>query len=123
DFADKDPAKVKKYFEVIASSARKARDVVRQVLTFARRDAPQLAAHKITGLVTDALNLLQSGLPPGIVLEQELAVNDAIVVVNPTQVSQVVFNLVTNAADAMNGQGTVSVKLSSVDLDAARASA
>lgn len=123
DFADKDAGKVRKYFEVIASSARKARDVVRQVLTFARRDAPQLASHKIGGLVSDAINLLQSGLPPGIVLEQDLHADDAIVVVNPTQVSQVVLNLVTNAADAMNGQGTVSVKLSAIDLDTATASA
>lgn len=123
DFADKDPGKVRKYFEVIASSARKARDVVRQVLTFARRDAPQLAAHKIGGLVSEALNLLQSGLPPGIVLEQHLHAEGAVVLVNPTQVSQVVLNLVANAADAMNGQGTVSVNLAAVDLDAAAASA
>jgi signal transduction histidine kinase len=123
DFADKDPAKVRKYFEVIASSARKARDVVRQVLTFARRDTPQLAAHNIAGLVADALNLLQSGLPPGIVLQQELHADAAIALVNPTQVSQVVLNLVTNAADSMNGKGAVAVKLTEVDLDAARASA
>ncbi|MGE4062750.1 MAG: PAS domain S-box protein [Rhodospirillaceae bacterium] len=123
DFADKEPAKVRKYFEVIASSARKARDVVRQVLTFARRDAPQLASHRISGLVSDALNLLQSGLPPGIVLDQHLRAGDAIVVVNPTQVSQVVLNLVANAADAMDGHGTVSVSLQAVELDAARASA
>ncbi|MCA0202644.1 MAG: PAS domain S-box protein [Proteobacteria bacterium] len=123
DFADKDPGKVRKYFEIIASSARKARDVVRQILTFARRDAPQLAPHGISGLVADALNLLQSGLPPGIVLDQQLQADGAIVVVNPTQVSQVVLNLVTNAADAMGGQGKVSVRLASVDIDAARASA
>ncbi len=123
DFADTDPAKVRKYFEVIASSARKARDVVRQVLTFARRDTPQLAAHNIAGLVAEALNLLQSGLPPGIVLQQDLHAGEAIALVNPTQVSQVVLNLVANAADAMNGKGTVAVKLAEVDLDATRASA
>lgn len=123
DYAETDPGKVRKYFQVIASSARKARDVVRQVLTFARRDTPQLASHKIEGLVSDALNLLQSSLPPGIVLNTTLEAQDAVVMVNPTQVSQVVLNLVTNAADAMNGQGTVSVSLSAIDLDSAQASA
>ncbi len=122
DYADKDAAKVRKYFEVIASSARKARDVVRQVLTFARRDAPQLGPHKIMGLVSDALNLLQSGLPPGIVLQQDLRAADVIVVVNPTQVSQVVLNLVANAADSMNGRGAVSVRLDAVEIDATAAS-
>ena len=117
DIADKDPAKVRKYFEVIASSGRKARDVVRQVLTFARRDAPQLAPYPIADLVGDALHLLHSGLPPGIHLTPTLACGDAHAVVNPTQVSQVVLNLVTNAADAMDGEGEVALALTEVDLD------
>ncbi|MBY0509846.1 MAG: PAS domain S-box protein [Rhodospirillaceae bacterium] len=123
DIADTDPVKVRKYFEVIASSGRKARDVVRQVLTFARRDAPQLAAYPITALVEDALRLLQSGLPPEIKLMQQIEAGEAEALVNPTQVSQVVLNLVKNAADAMDGKGTVSVRLRSIDLDAAPAGA
>jgi PAS domain S-box-containing protein len=121
DIADSDPAKVRKYFEVIASSGRKARDVVRQVLTFARRDAPQLSAFPIAMLVADALHLLQSGLPPGIKLLQRVDSGDALALVNPTQVSQVVLNLVKNAADAMNGEGTVSVQLNVNTLDVANA--
>src|SRR5262249_38450306 len=121
DIADKDPAKVRKYFEVIASSGRKARDVVRQVLTFARRDAPQLAPYPIATLVADALTLAQSGLPPGIPLENPCTATDVLAVVNPTQVSQVVLNLVTNAADAMGGEGTVTVRLETIDLDATAA--
>ena len=121
DIADKDPVKVRKYFEVIASSGRKARDVVRQVLTFARRDAPQVAPYPIAALVEDALTLAQSGFPPGIKLDHTLAASDIMAVVNPTQVSQVVLNLITNAADAMNGDGTVTVRLETIDLDAAAA--
>ena len=122
DIADKDPVKVRKYFEVIASSGRKARDVVRQVLTFARRDSPQVAPYGIAELVADALHLLQSGLPPGIRLVQQLEVGAIRAIVNPTQVSQVVLNLVANAADAMQGEGEVIVTLSRVDLDDATAS-
>jgi len=123
DIADTDPVKVRKYFEVIASSGRKARDVVRQVLTFARRDAPQVAPYPIAELVVDALHLLQSGLPPGIKLVPQIEAADASAVVNPTQVSQVMLNLVKNAADAMNGEGAVHVVLTVVDLDAAGAAA
>ncbi len=118
DIADTDPAKVKKYFQVIASSGRKARDVVRQVLTFARRDAPQLASYAIAALVEDALALAHSGFPPGITLASSLSVEGVSAVVNPTQVSQVVLNLITNAADAMNGEGTITLRLDTVDLDA-----
>ena len=123
DIADKDPVKVRKYFEVISSSARKARDIVRQVLTFARRDTPEVAAYPIAGLVRDALRLLQSGLPPGIKLVEHIDAGAVEAVVNPTQVSQVVLNLVKNAADALDGEGDVTVELTCVDIDAANAAA
>jgi len=123
DIAESDPAKVRKYFEVIASSGRKARDIVRQVLTFARRDAPQLAPYSISTLVGDALSLLHSGLPPGIKLDQRVETGAAQALVNPTQVSQVVLNLVKNAADAMGAEGTIAVRLSLVDLETAAAAA
>ena len=121
DIADKDPVKVRKYFEVIASSGRKARDVVRQVLTFARRDAPQVAPYPIATLVAEALTLAHSGLSPGITLDDTLGAPDVMAIVNPTQVSQVVLNLITNAADAMNGEGRVTLRLETVDLDATAA--
>ena len=123
DLVDSDPTKVRKYFEVIASSGRKARDVVCQVLTFARRDVPQLAAYPMAVLVSDAVNLLHSGLSPGTRLNVTIEAEDAHAVVNPTQVSQVVLNLVKNAADAMGGAGTVDVALMLTDLDQAAAAA
>jgi len=122
EIADSDPAKVRTYFEVIASSGRKARDIVRQVLTFARRDAPQLAPYPIAALVEEALRFFQSGLPPDIKLVQHIAARTE-AVVNPTQVSQVILNLVKNAADAMNSKGTVVVSLTLEDLDAPAAAA
>lgn len=123
DLVDTDPAKVRRYFEVIASSGRKARDVVRQILTFARRDTPEVAAYSIALLTRDALHLLQSGLPPGVKLIENIDTGDAQAMVNPTQVSQVVLNLVKNAADAMNGNGNVTVELTLADLDDGEAAA
>ncbi|MEQ9449796.1 MAG: ATP-binding protein, partial [Rhodospirillaceae bacterium] len=119
--ADTNPEKVRKYFDVISSSGKKAREIVRQVLTFARRDAPQLASYPIAPLVEDALNLLQSGLPPGIMLKRDLDVTGACAIVNPTQVSQVMLNLVKNAVDAMGDGGAVEVSLRQVQLDEAAA--
>jgi PAS domain S-box-containing protein len=123
DLVETDPAKVRRYFEVIASSGRKARDVVRQILTFARRDTPEVAAYSIAVLTRDALHLLQSGLPPGVKLIENIDTGDAQAMVNPTQVSQVVLNLVKNAADAMNGTGNVTVELTLADIDDAEAAA
>jgi signal transduction histidine kinase len=121
--ADKDADKVRRYFDVIGGSGRKARDVVRQVLTFARRDAVQVAPHAFAPLISDALDLVHSGLPPGVTVHRDLLTGETRAVVNPTQVSQVVLNLVKNGADAMNGKGEVTVTLLPIQLDAPSAAA
>jgi PAS domain S-box-containing protein len=123
DIADADAAKVRRYFEVILGSGKKARDIVRQVLTFARRDAPQLASYAVGPLVSDALDLVQSGLPPGLTLTRRIAEIESRAVISPTQLSQVVVNLVRNAADASEGHGEVNVVLETLALDETAADA
>lgn len=103
--------KLLKYFEVITGSGRKAREIVRQVLTFSRQDAPLIGSHRVAPIVQDAVNLAQSGLLPGVELNCHIDIGDAHALVNPTQVSQVVINLVRNAVDAMNGKGAVELNL------------
>jgi PAS domain S-box-containing protein len=116
-----DPEKAIRYLQVIGNSGRKARDIVRQVLTFARRDSPQVAQHDIVPLVEDAINLAHKGMPPGMAVALSVEIDAAPALCSPTQVSQVVLNLVRNAVDAMNGQGTVKVSLRRRDLDTATA--
>ena len=103
--------KLLKYFDVIAGSGRKAREVVRQILTFSRQDAPIIGAHKIVPIVQDAVQLAQNGLAPGVDLESAIEIDSATALVNPTQVSQVVINLIRNAADAMESGGVIKLLL------------
>jgi PAS domain S-box-containing protein len=117
DVLEKDAAKAKQYFEVIGNSGRKAREVVRQVLTFARRDTPQLMSHDVKPLVVDAINLAAKGLPPNIVVESHLTLEDGKASLSATQVSQVMLNLLRNASDAMNGQGRIVIRLERCAID------
>jgi PAS domain S-box-containing protein len=111
DVLEKDPAKARQYFDVIGNSGRKAREVVRQVLTFARRDTPQMSSLNVVPLVADAVDLAIKGLPPQVQLEADLQVDSAMAVISATQVSQVVLNLLRNASDAMNGNGRIQLTL------------
>lgn len=106
-----DDEKLLKYFDVITGSGRKAREVVRQILTFSRQDAPLIGSHKVAPIVEDAVKLAKSGLLPGVELKTHVEIDEAHALVNPTQVSQVVINLVRNASDAMDGQGAISLGL------------
>lgn len=117
DVLDKDAQKAKQYFDVIGNSGRKAREVVRQVLTFARRDTPQLLSQDIAPLVLDAINLAAKGLPPQIQVESRLNLDSANAALSATQVSQVILNLLRNASDAMNGNGTIIIGLDRVTAD------
>ena len=107
----------------IRRAALRARDLVRQILTFSRRGEQRLAPLQLTPLVTEALTLLRASLPATIeirsALEAEIAVaGDA------GQMEQLVMNLCTNAFHAMRETGGVlEVRLESVEPGAAIAAA
>ena len=107
----------------IRRAAVRAKDLVRQILTFSRRGEQKLAPLQLTPLVAEALTLLRASLPPTIeihsVLEPDIAVaGDA------GQMEQLVMNLCTNAFHAMRETGGVlEVRLEAVELDAALAAA
>lgn len=108
---ENDPQKARQYFDVIGNSGRKAREVVRQVLTFARRDTPQLSSLNIVPLVVDSVDFAIKGLPPQIRVESKIEIEHAMALISATQVSQVVLNLLRNASDAMSGVGQIDVAL------------
>ena len=108
---DTSDSKLLKYFDVIAGSGRKAREVVRQILTFSRQDAPLIGALEIAPIVKDAIQLAKSGLAPGLDLKSSIKTGSSKALVNPTQMSQVVINLIRNAADAMESGGKIRLLL------------
>jgi PAS domain S-box-containing protein len=91
--------------EVLKASFR-ARDLVRQILTFSRQTETEFRPIKIQLFVKETLKLLRASLPSTIQVRQDLA-SDGIVLGDPTQIHQVVMNLCTNAYQAMHARGGV----------------
>jgi two-component system cell cycle sensor histidine kinase/response regulator CckA len=60
--------------------------------------------------------LFDPGRAQGVHLQMECLTEMTCVKVDPTQIQQVVVNLLINASDAMNGRGSIWVTLDSVDL-------
>lgn len=90
--------------EVYKASIR-ARDLVQQILTFSRRIDKQLQPLDISLVVKEAMKLLRSTLPTSIEMEVQLEKNLGLVLADPTQIHQIVMNLCTNAAHAMQKSG------------------
>jgi signal transduction histidine kinase/ActR/RegA family two-component response regulator len=98
--------------EVIRASAHRARDLVRQILTFSRKGEGELTTVEIQSLLSESLKLLRATVPTSIAFEVELAAQGKFVLGDPTKLHQVILNLCTNAGQAMRGQaGRLTVRL------------
>jgi PAS domain S-box-containing protein len=101
--------------QIVASSLR-ARDLVQQILTFARETKGERRAVSVSSLVTEALRLLRAALPATIEIRTRL-VGPGTVLGDPTQIHQVVMNLCVNAGWAMPEGGVLAVSVEGVRED------
>jgi PAS domain S-box-containing protein len=103
--------------EQLMKAATRARDLVRQILTFSRHTKRVEEAVPVASIVNEAIKMLRATLPSTIEIQCE-ARSDAQVFGDPTQIHQVLVNLCTNAALAMRENGGVlEVSLSEVAFD------
>ena len=101
----------------ILEAAGRARDLVKQILTFSRQTdiKPRPIQPKI--IVKETLKLLEASLPSTIEIRSNLQANEA-VMADPTSIHQIIMNLCTNAGHAMRKSGGIlDISLLSVDLD------
>jgi signal transduction histidine kinase len=97
--------------EMIFVASEQARDLVRRVLSFSRRDKVEKLLVEPKEIVTDSLPLMRATIPSSIQLVSRLDEVPAILA-DPSQIHQVVTNLVTNAAQAIDPRsGTITVLL------------
>ena len=89
----------------IDKAGRRARDLVRQILTFSRNEPPQRSAVSLAEVAHDTERLLRVTLPPAIELHMQLQAGLPPVLADATQVEQALLNLCTNAVHAIQGQG------------------
>jgi len=102
----------------VLKAGGRAKDLVRQILTFSRQRESELIPVKVSLIVNETLKLLSASLPATIKMRHHIKSNLA-VLTDPTNIHQVLMNLCTNASFAMQEDGGVlEVSLSDVDLDA-----
>jgi CheY-like chemotaxis protein len=102
--------------EQVLLAAERARDLVRQILTFSRKAEADLRPVSLNRAVREALKLLEPTLPKMIDIQARLAEDLRLVNADPTQVDQVLLNLAANAADAMPEGGRLTIETSNVVL-------
>jgi PAS domain S-box-containing protein len=88
----------------IAKAGTRATNLVRQILSFSRRQAPDRKPVKVQPVVEEALALLRATLPARIEIRSTFATDLPSILADSTQLHQVVMNLATNAVRAMGEQ-------------------
>jgi len=108
---------VRPNLDQVLQGAVRARDLVKQILTFSRRDEQEKTLVRLTPIVKEALNLLRASLPTTIEIIQDIDPASGLVLADPVQIHQLLMNLCTNAAQAMREKGgLLTIKLEDVEV-------
>ena len=107
----------------VLKAAHRAANLVRQILSFSRQDGQDRTSQQLAPVLDEAFTLLRATLPSSIQIERLIAGELPNVLANSTQIHQVIMNLGTNAAYAMQGRtGQLRVKLERAQIADAEAS-
>ncbi len=109
-----DAASLDSVQEIINASQR-ARDLVRQLMAFGRKQALKLKALDLNRVLREFTPLLRRTLREDIQLRLELAPGLPMVTADRSQLEQVLMNLAVNAQDALPEGGGLSVLTAAVD--------
>jgi signal transduction histidine kinase/ActR/RegA family two-component response regulator len=105
----------------IRHAARRSAELTRQLLTFARKQTIHPQRLELNAVVEGALKMLKRVIGEGIELSWRPQAGLWPVILDPSQVEQVVTNLVVNARDAIRGPGTITLQTAHATLDRAAA--
>jgi len=110
-------------FEEIVKATTRAKDVVRQILLFSRRQDSEREIIALQPVIEDAVKFLRATLPANVEFRTVVEPGVPRVSANASQVYQILMNLGTNAAHAMPQGGALCLGLGSCQLTASEATA
>jgi len=106
----------------IDKAGRRARDLVRQILTFSRNEVPKRIPMQLGDVAQETVRLVRVTLPPHVELMTEIPDHSPQVLADATQIEQALLNLCTNAVLSIGGnKGSVHLTLSTLTLSPSQA--
>jgi signal transduction histidine kinase len=111
-------SKLEDNLQRVLNAGIRAGDLVKQILAFSRQTDREIKPVQIKPIAKEALKLIRASLPATIEIHKDIR-SDSPIMADPTQVHQIIMNLCTNAAHAMQDTGgRMVVSLIDVELGA-----
>jgi CheY-like chemotaxis protein len=105
--------------EVLQAGSR-AKRLVHQILSFSRQTEHKKKPVLLNAAIAEVLKMLRASLPTSVEITAGIEGDSQVVLADPIQIHQVVINLCTNAAHALQPQGGVlTITLDEIELDQA----
>ncbi|MEH0018652.1 MAG: ATP-binding protein [Desulfobacter sp.] len=108
----------------ILNAGIRARSLIKQILTFSRQSEVKKVPISVTPIVKETIKFLRASLPAMIEIRFTLGrdvpeagapeIHDPVILGDPTQIHQILMNVCTNAAHAMENGGTLDITLDTV---------
>ena len=91
--------------EEVINAGKRARDLVKHILAFSRKSGEDHIPVKPQILLEESLNLIRASIPSTIDIKHDIDPGCGSILADPTQFHQVIMNICTNAAQAMDKNG------------------
>ena len=100
----------------VLKAGNRAKDLVKHILSFSRKESQVRVPLEVSKILQEALKFLRATIPTTIEIKESHDIENGIILADATQLHQVIVNLCTNAAHAMEEQGGIlGITLSSQD--------
>jgi signal transduction histidine kinase/ActR/RegA family two-component response regulator len=104
------PSEAREELDDLRRAARRGAELVRQLMTFSRRDRVELMRVDVSDLLWSAARLLRRVVPEHIELQTQVEKGLPSIQADPAGIEQVLVNLATNARDAMPKGGVLRIQ-------------
>jgi PAS domain S-box-containing protein len=107
----------RRYLQETLKGAERAKNLVRQILSFSRQDGREKKPLDLKLLLKEAVKFLRASIPATVEIRQHLIDESCNIMADPTQMHQIIMNLCTNAAQAMKRTGgLLKIELATIEL-------
>jgi signal transduction histidine kinase len=102
----------------VLEASHRGQELIARILAFSRRQHYEFKPIDIKSTIESALSLLKPTIPASVVIDfKDDLSEDFTMLGDQTRLHQIIVNLINNAVDAMDGEGTVAIKLGLVPMN------